>query len=134
MKTIAVYNMKGGVGKTTISAHLAYRAVERCLRTVVISADPQGDIYHSVARSKDAAQSALNGVSGMGATGVDLACGDVLAKLIARRESTWRSGQLARARTRHLGLASHTTGTRRRTRGAPGRGAISPADGRWAGR
>ncbi|WAS95025.1 ParA family protein [Nannocystis punicea] len=44
MKTIVVYNNKGGIGKTTFSVHLALFASERRIRTLVVGLDRQGDI------------------------------------------------------------------------------------------
>jgi chromosome partitioning protein len=42
MKTVAVYNFKGGVGKTTTAVHLAYLAAEGGARTLLWDLDPQG--------------------------------------------------------------------------------------------
>ncbi len=42
MKTIAVYNMKGGVGKTTASVNLAYLAAKDGYKTLLCDLDPQG--------------------------------------------------------------------------------------------
>jgi chromosome partitioning protein len=39
---IAVFNMKGGVGKSTVSANLAWKAAEIGYRTLALDADPQG--------------------------------------------------------------------------------------------
>lgn len=44
MRTVAVYNNKGGVGKTTIAAHLVYRADAKGLRTLAVAMDRQGDL------------------------------------------------------------------------------------------
>src|ERR1035437_6511769 len=41
MKTIAVANQKGGVGKTTLARNLAFFAIERGLRTLCVDFDPQ---------------------------------------------------------------------------------------------
>jgi len=41
MTTIAVYNMKGGVGKTTTAVNLAYLAAEAGHRTLLWDLDPQ---------------------------------------------------------------------------------------------
>lgn len=44
MKIIAVYNNKGGVGKTTVSYHIAILASERGTKVLVVGLDPQGDV------------------------------------------------------------------------------------------
>ena len=45
MKTVAIFNNKGGVGKTTLAVHLALFASEQQrLRTVAIGLDRQGDL------------------------------------------------------------------------------------------
>ena len=45
MIRIAVYNHKGGIGKTTIAAHLAYLAVDLNIRSIATCIDPQADLF-----------------------------------------------------------------------------------------
>lgn len=54
MRTIAVYNNKGGVGKTTLSAHIVYAADAAGLRTLVIAMDRQGDLPKWLSRGNAA--------------------------------------------------------------------------------
>ena len=42
MRTIAVYNIKGGVGKTASAVNLSYMAARSGCRTLVWDLDPQG--------------------------------------------------------------------------------------------
>jgi len=48
MRTISVLNMKGGVGKTTTSLHIAAGLAGRGSRVLLIDADPQGNISHTL--------------------------------------------------------------------------------------
>ena len=43
MKKIAFHNQKGGVGKSTLSAHVAWALAEEGARTVLVDGDPQGN-------------------------------------------------------------------------------------------
>ena len=42
MKTVAVYNLKGGVGKTAAAVNLAHLSAESGYRTLLVDLDPQG--------------------------------------------------------------------------------------------
>jgi len=48
MPRISVLNMKGGVGKTTASIHIAAGLAGRGNRVLLIDADPQGNISHTL--------------------------------------------------------------------------------------
>jgi cellulose biosynthesis protein BcsQ len=54
MKTLAVYNMKGGVGKTASAVNFAYLAARENIQTLLIDLDPQGSasFYFKVQPSK----------------------------------------------------------------------------------
>lgn len=42
MKTIAIYNLKGGVGKTAAAVNLAHCASQNKIKTLLVDLDPQG--------------------------------------------------------------------------------------------
>lgn len=46
MRTIAVVNMKGGVGKTTTAVQIAAGLLMRGRRVLLVDADPQGNVGH----------------------------------------------------------------------------------------
>ncbi|MBS0353717.1 MAG: ParA family protein [Proteobacteria bacterium] len=62
MKTISVFNNKGGVGKTTLTFHLAHALAEQDYRTLLIDLDPQcnltiygmdQDVLHDIWKAED---------------------------------------------------------------------------------
>jgi chromosome partitioning protein len=55
MKTLAVANQKGGVGKSTLTVHLAYAATEQGLRVLLVDMDKQGSLSLTFTAPKDAA-------------------------------------------------------------------------------
>lgn len=64
VKILSVYNIKGGVGKTTTAVHLAHVAASAGLRTLIWDLDPQGAAsycLHTKAHIKGGSESLLSG-------------------------------------------------------------------------
>ena len=59
MKILAVANQKGGVGKSTLTVHLAYAALEAGLRVLVVDMDKQGSLSLTFPASGQAAPGLL---------------------------------------------------------------------------
>ena len=55
MKILAVANQKGGVGKSTLTVHLAYAALESGLRVLLVDMDKQGSLSLTFAAAEGAA-------------------------------------------------------------------------------
>lgn len=53
MKTIAIANQKGGVGKTTVARSLAFYSIERGLRTLCVDLDPQRNFSKTLRALRD---------------------------------------------------------------------------------
>src|SRR5471030_2030697 len=48
MHTVGIANQKGGVGETTTARHLAFHAIEKGLRTLVVDLDPQANLTRTM--------------------------------------------------------------------------------------
>jgi chromosome partitioning protein len=58
-RVIAVFNMKGGVGKSTVSANLAVKISEKGYRILAMDADPQGHLTTSLGEEPASFQATL---------------------------------------------------------------------------
>jgi len=58
MKTISLYNLKGGVGKTTLAVNLAYLYAIKGYKTVIWDLDPQGSATYYFQREVSEQQKA----------------------------------------------------------------------------
>jgi chromosome partitioning protein len=64
MITLAIYNLKGGVGKTASAVNLAYLSAKEGYRTLVWDLDPQGSAsfyFGSSSSVKNESKKLLNG-------------------------------------------------------------------------
>ncbi len=64
MKTIAVFNHKGGVGKTTLTANIGYNMAADGNRVLLADCDPQGNLSSFFGRYDMRKKSIIDGLSG----------------------------------------------------------------------
>ena len=55
MKTIAIANQKGGVGKTTIARNLAFFGIEHGLNVLCVDLDPQRNFSKTIRAARERA-------------------------------------------------------------------------------
>lgn len=55
MKTLSIANQKGGVGKSTLTVHLAYAALDAGLRVLLVDMDQQGNLSMTFTATEGAA-------------------------------------------------------------------------------
>lgn len=55
MKILSIANQKGGVGKSTLTVHLAYAALDAGMRVLLVDMDKQGSLSLTFPADKDAA-------------------------------------------------------------------------------
>lgn len=63
MIKVAITNQKGGVGKSTVSAHMAFFLAEQGNRVLVIDLDPQANCSKTLSKSEHAKDSGFNASS-----------------------------------------------------------------------
>ena len=97
MRTIAVANQKGGVGKTFISTHLAVALAETGKRVLLVDLDPQGhatgglgleDYYDDAQRDATLANALLAEWTGDASAGGVISAGG-LRRERSRAERSW---------------------------------------------
>ncbi len=59
MKILSIANQKGGVGKSTLTVHLAYAAMERGMRVLLVDMDKQGSLSLTFPASDKSAKGLL---------------------------------------------------------------------------
>lgn len=105
MQTIALYNLKGGVGKTTAAVNLAYLASAEGNRTLLFDMDPQGSASYYY-RVRPAGKLKAKTVAGggkkleRGIRGSDYANLDILPADISYRHLSRNLGKKKRPRRR----------------------------------
>ena len=52
MKTVAFFNNKGGVGKTSLVYHLAWMCADHGIDTLAVDLDPQANLTRAAAKLK----------------------------------------------------------------------------------
>jgi chromosome partitioning protein len=105
MRTIAVINQKGGVGKTTISINLASAMANRGCRTLLVDMDPQSHCAVGLAVPEEQIEHSMSDVLIGQARGEPLRINEILWKISDRFEMAPATIDLATFETQTTGLA-----------------------------
>jgi chromosome partitioning protein len=105
MRTIAVINQKGGVGKTTVAINLASAMAHRGQRTLLVDVDPQSHCAVGLAVPEEQIEQSMFDVLIGQARGEPLRVGEILWKISERFELAPSTIDLATFETQTTGLA-----------------------------
>jgi chromosome partitioning protein len=105
MRTIAVINQKGGVGKTTVAINLASALTHRGRRTLLVDMDPQSHCAVGLAVPEEQIEQSMFDVLIGQARGEPLRVGEILWKISERFELAPSTIDLATFETQTTGLA-----------------------------